>query len=97
MFSPFHRSWIDALNKHLEWIEEAPVPKANPPSIRNHTTFGSLFTSEVPATIEGFECSDKESMAILWPAGNDAAKQVCWDLLPSCNCHIKLHRLSLGF
>lgn len=76
VFSPFHRSWIDAVNKHLEWIEEAPTPTANPPSIRDHTTFGAIFTSEVPTVVEGFECSDKDSMAILWPAGNDAAKQI---------------------
>jgi len=82
VFSPFHRSWIDAVNKNLEWLEEAPAPDANPSYIRLHTTFSALFCSEVPAAVDGFECNDREAMAIQWPAGNDVAKQVYCDVLP---------------
>ena len=70
------------MNKNLEWLEEAPAPEANPPSIRLHTTFSALFCSEVPAAVDGFECNDREAMAIQWPAGNDVAKQVYRDVLP---------------
>lgn len=76
VFSPFHRTWIDALNKHLEWIEEAPVPEPNPPSVREDPIFSPLFDSTVPDHVEGFECKDKELMTTVWPAGHDSAKQV---------------------
>lgn len=86
VFSPFHRSWIDALNKHLEWIVEAPVPESNDPSVRSDPTYSSLFDSAVPDHVAGFECKEKELMTTVWPAGNDSAKKVRWCQQKQARC-----------
>ena len=77
MYSPWQRQWLEKLNENLNWLDEAHEPKANDNSIRSNKQFSSLFESEVPDSVEGFECVDREKMAKYWPVGTDIAKQVC--------------------
>ena len=76
VFSPFHRRWIEALNKNLEWIAEAPMPTPNNHEIHSHSTYADLFNQVVPDQVEGFECEDWEKMKVIWPEGHGAAKEV---------------------
>jgi hypothetical protein len=69
-----------------KYLAEAESPSANLPSVKDHSLFKKLFASEIPSHIEGFRCSDKDQMAIVWPAGTDAAREVSWayneDIIP---------------
>lgn len=38
--------------------------------------FGKLFDTEVPESIEGFECKDRDQMKESWPEGLDDAQEV---------------------
>ena len=76
VFSPFHRRWIEALNKNLEWITEAPTLVPNDHEIHSHSSYADLFNQEVPDEVEGFECEDREKMKVIWPEGHSAAKEV---------------------
>jgi hypothetical protein len=38
--------------------------------------YRTLFAAPIPKFVPGFECMDAEKMALLWPAGIDAARQV---------------------
>ena len=83
VFSPFHRRWIDALNRNLRWIEEAPKPTPNDHEIHSHSSYADLFNQEVPDEVEGFECEDREKMKVIWPEGRDAATEVRHKRSPS--------------
>jgi hypothetical protein len=61
-----------------KYLAEAEAPSANSPSVKGHSLFQKLFASEIPSHIEGFQCSDKDQMAVVWPAGTDAAREVSW-------------------
>lgn len=79
VYSPFQRQWLSVINADVdEYLAEAEGPNANSPSLKNHSVFRKLFASEVPSHIEGFQCSDKDQMAVVWPAGTDAAREVSW-------------------
>jgi hypothetical protein len=69
-----------------KYLAEAAAPSANSPSVKNHSHFQKLFACEVPSYIEGFQCTDKDQMALVWPAGTDAAREVSlilqWDIIP---------------
>lgn len=79
VYSPFLRQWLSVINADVdEYLAEAEGPSANSPSIKNHSPFQKLFASKVPSHIEGFQCSDKDQMAVVWPAGTDAAREVSW-------------------
>lgn len=52
------------------------MPKANDESTRSSKEFSSLFECEVPESVKGFECVDREKMAKYWPAGTATAKKV---------------------
>lgn len=55
----------------------SPVPRANGHSIKDHPKLNALFTeTEIPESVEGFECDNPELMKQLWPEGTDAAKDV---------------------
>lgn len=87
VYSPFQRQWSSVINADLDkYLAEAEAPSANPPSVKDHSLFQELFASEIPSHIEGFRCSDKDQMAVVWPAGTDAAREVSWtfneDLVP---------------
>jgi len=83
VFSPFHRRWIEALNKNLDRIAEAPKLTSNDHEIHSHSSYADLFNQEVPDEVEGFECEDRERMKIIWPEGHSAAKEVSTNsLLP---------------
>ena len=64
------------VNENLNWIEEVPDPEPNHEGIRTSKRFAALFDSEVPDSVNKFECADKDGMAKYWPAGVDAALQV---------------------
>jgi hypothetical protein len=70
-----------------KYLAEAESPSANSPSVKDHSLFQKLFASEIPSHIEGFRCSDKDQMAVVWPAGTDAAREVSWtyneDIIPN--------------
>jgi deoxyribodipyrimidine photo-lyase len=72
------------------YLAEAEAPGANSPSVKDHSLFQKLFASEIPSHIEGFRCSDKDQMAVVWPAGTDAAREVSWtyneDIVPFMIC-----------
>lgn len=76
VYSPWQRNWLATLNNNLEWIAEAPMPKANDESIRTSSRFSKLFDCPVPGFVKRFECADREKMAEYWPAGTDTANQV---------------------
>ena len=83
-----------------KYLVEAETPSANSPSVKDHSLFQKLFASEIPSHIEGFQCSDKDQMAVVWPAGTDAAREVSWtyneDIVPYCLCaETKMLRLFL--
>jgi hypothetical protein len=82
VYSPFQRQWLSVINADVDkYLAEAETPSANPPSVKDHSLLQKLFASEIPLHIEGFQCSDKDQMAVIWPAGTDAAREVSW----SCN------------
>ena len=76
VFTPFHRRWIDALNRNLHWIAEAPRPTPNDHEIHSHSAYADLFNQDVPDKVEGFECEDREKMKVVWPEGHSAATEV---------------------
>lgn len=77
VYSPFQRQWLSVINADVdEYLAEAEAPSANPPSVKDHSLFKKLFASDIPSHIEGFQCPDKDQMAVVWPAGIDAAREV---------------------
>jgi deoxyribodipyrimidine photo-lyase len=52
----------------------------NSPAVRQSKIFGPLFDTPIPEELTGFELSDssgdKERMRVVWPAGEDVAKEV---------------------
>ncbi|EJD01230.1 uncharacterized protein FOMMEDRAFT_169392 [Fomitiporia mediterranea MF3/22] len=76
VYSPWQRNWVTTLNESLEWIEEAPMPKANDKAIRSSGRFSGLFESKVPEFVDRFECADKDKMAEYWPGGTKVALQM---------------------
>lgn len=79
VFSPFHRRWIEALNRNLNWIEEAEKPIPNDQEIHSHSSYADLFNQDIPGEVGGFECEDREKMQVIWPEGHDAAKEVRYE------------------
>ncbi|KAF8505635.1 DNA photolyase [Russula emetica] len=45
-------------------------------SYTDHSLFQKLFASEIPSHIEGFQCSDKDQMSVVWPAKTDVAREM---------------------
>ena len=77
VYSPFQRQWVSVINADTDkYLAEATTPDANSPSVKDHPVFQELFASEVPSQIVGFECLDKDKMALVWPAGTDTAREV---------------------
>ncbi|KAH0839897.1 DNA photolyase, FAD-binding/Cryptochrome [Lanmaoa asiatica] len=79
VYSPYQRLWITELNEKIStYLEESPLPEANPSSIRQDLVFGTLFNTPVPHFVEGFELhpADREKMVEVWPAGSAAAQEV---------------------
>jgi deoxyribodipyrimidine photo-lyase len=76
VYTPWLNNWLPTLHKHPEYLEESPPPVANPETVHDSPVFSPLFSTLVPTTLEGFECTDKEKMDELWPAGADAAIKV---------------------
>ena len=82
VYSPFQRQWSSVINADVDkYLAEAAAPSANSPSVKNHSPFKKLFASEIPSHIEGFQYSDNDKMAVVWPAGTDAAREVCLVLI----------------
>ncbi|KAI0036800.1 DNA photolyase, FAD-binding/Cryptochrome [Vararia minispora EC-137] len=77
VYSPWQRNWLAMLNSDLaKYIGEAPGPSANDKSIHSNSKLSSLFDCKIPEKIDGFECQDGEVMAKIWPAGEDAAREM---------------------
>lgn len=83
VFSPWNRRWTESISKDMSLIEASEDPEANPKSIRSHPKLGALFELSklgtgygIPEELSGFECKDREYMAKLWPATDQAAHQV---------------------
>ncbi|TFK55985.1 hypothetical protein OE88DRAFT_1622403 [Heliocybe sulcata] len=76
VYSPWQRNWLATLNSNLKWIEEAPLPKRNSEDIYSNPTLKALFDVDIPDYVHGFECKDREKMREMWPAGEDAARQM---------------------
>lgn len=87
VYSPYQRIWIAKLNEKINtYLEESPPPEANPSFVRQDPTFGTLFNTPVPHSVEGFELdpADRERMVKVWPAGSAVAQEVKFDSrLPS--------------
>ncbi|QRW01681.1 deoxyribodipyrimidine photo-lyase [Ceratobasidium sp. AG-Ba] len=75
VYSPWWKNWVATLAQDSSRLEESPPPAANNKSVRTHPKFSDLFESEVPGSVEGFECHDRDRMIELWPAGGEAAQQ----------------------
>lgn len=87
MYSPYQRLWLATLNDNIPYyLEDCPTPKANGESIRTNEKFSALFEKEVPKELEGhvLEPHDKSKMEEVWPAGEDAAREVSSIQLCSC-------------
>lgn len=91
VFTPFHRRWIEALNKNLHWIVEAPRPTPNDPEIHSHSAYADLFNQVVPDEVGGFECEDRDKMKVIWPEGHGAAREIMGRFL-----HTKSRASQLG-
>ncbi|KAI0307298.1 DNA photolyase, FAD-binding/Cryptochrome [Multifurca ochricompacta] len=77
VYSPFQRQWLSTLNQNTDkYLAEAASPFANSPSVKNHPVISKLFASETPSHVENFRCPDKDIMAVVWPAGTDAARKM---------------------
>ncbi|TFK43424.1 DNA photolyase, FAD-binding/Cryptochrome [Crucibulum laeve] len=79
VYSPYQRSWLATLNDNIPYyLEDCPLPKANPESIRASEKLCSLFHTSVPESLSGFELSntDRETMTITWPAGEIVANEI---------------------
>lgn len=78
--------WAKIVDENPDLLELSPNPQPNNAAIRQHPTFGKLFTeSYIPDHVEGFNCEDLDQMKISWPEGIDKARLVC----PS-NCRFLL-------
>lgn len=79
VYSPYQKNWIANLNEKIStYLEESPLPEANPSSVRQDPIFGTLFNTPVPHSVERFELdpADRETMVRVWPAGSVAAQEV---------------------
>ncbi|KAG9086554.1 hypothetical protein FRC06_003028 [Ceratobasidium sp. 370] len=91
VYTPWWKNWVATLAQDGSRLEESPPPTANDNSIRTHPKFSDLFESNVPESVEGFECHDREKMIELWPAGAEAAQQML-----DCFLHTKARRSQLA-
>ncbi|KAF8138439.1 DNA photolyase, FAD-binding/Cryptochrome [Boletus edulis] len=79
VYSPYQKKWIAMLNESIDtYLEESPIPDANSSSIRQDSTFGPLFNTPLPHSVEGFELdpADRETMVKVWPAGSAVAQEI---------------------
>ncbi|KAJ3812167.1 DNA photolyase, FAD-binding/Cryptochrome [Lentinula aff. lateritia] len=79
VYSPYQRKWISILNDNQDqYLTEYPDPHPNVDGIREDTVLSKLFECEVPKFVPGFEMedNDKQTMATVWPAGEEVALQI---------------------
>ncbi|KAJ3931098.1 MAG: DNA photolyase, FAD-binding/Cryptochrome [Lentinula lateritia] len=79
VYSPYQRKWISILNDNQDqYLTEYPDPHPNVDGIREDTELSKLFECEVPKFVPGFEMedNDKQTMATVWPAGEEVALQI---------------------
>ncbi|KAJ3869453.1 DNA photolyase, FAD-binding/Cryptochrome [Lentinula novae-zelandiae] len=79
VYSPYQRKWISILNDNQDqYLTEYPDPHPNVDGIREDTELSKLFECEVPKFVPGFELEDddKQTMATVWPAGEEVALQI---------------------
>ncbi|KAJ3854237.1 DNA photolyase, FAD-binding/Cryptochrome [Lentinula lateritia] len=77
VYSPYQRKWISILNDNQDqYLTEYPDPHPNVDGIRE--VLSKLFECEVPKFVPGFEMedNDKQTMATVWPAGEEVALQI---------------------
>ncbi|KAG9317430.1 DNA photolyase [Chiua virens] len=56
VYSPYQKIWIGKLNEKIDiYLEESPMPQANPSTVRQDPILGPLFETPVPHALEGFE------------------------------------------
>lgn len=91
VYSPFQRQWSATINENTgQYLAEAGSPSANPPTVKEYPIFGKMFSSEIPTYVEGFQCSDKDQMTAIWPAGMDAAQEMLRRFLRTKSRHTQL-------
>ncbi|KAG6869296.1 hypothetical protein C0993_000049 [Termitomyces sp. T159_Od127] len=86
VYSPYQRSWLNELNSNIpHYLEDCPTPTPNPPSIRTNEKFASLFDTQIPVAIEGFELkeADSKKMRDIFPEGEEAAAEILRRFLSS--------------
>ncbi|KAJ3909876.1 DNA photolyase, FAD-binding/Cryptochrome [Lentinula edodes] len=79
VYSPYQRKWISVLNDNQDqYLTEYPDPHPNVDGVREDTELSRLFECEVPEFVPGFEMEDddKQTMATVWPAGEEVALQI---------------------
>ncbi|KAH6915337.1 DNA photolyase, FAD-binding/Cryptochrome [Coprinopsis sp. MPI-PUGE-AT-0042] len=79
VYSPYARQWLKVLNDNIAYyLEEAPAPVANPPTVRDNPKLGPLFKSTVPAFVEGYKLEEDDAavMKEMWPEGEDKAAKI---------------------
>lgn len=76
VFSPYHRKWISELNDNIDiHLKDHTFNHSNPSSVKTSKAFSSLFHSDVPDSVPGFELSPEQMklMEDIWPAGEQSA------------------------
>lgn len=81
VFSPFHRAWSPLISGNLAaYSKDYPPPQANPDRVRTDPMYSSLFTEQVPQSVEGFEMPTEgqytDEVHRLFPAGPEAAEEM---------------------
>ncbi|EJU00641.1 hypothetical protein DACRYDRAFT_23046 [Dacryopinax primogenitus] len=91
VYSPFLRNWISVVQGDSATLECATPVKKNTVSLTPKLEDLLKNPTPIPEYIPGFECKDKEKMALYWPEGEDVASEVLRRFL-----HTKARKEQLG-
>lgn len=75
-YEAYKKSLQEIIEKDPLYREETDRIKGNKEDVKNNEFFKSLFENQIPDSIEGFECKDREKMIELWPVGRDIHDQI---------------------
>ena len=79
VFSPYHRKWVSELNDNVDvHLRDYTFDHSNPPSVKASEAFSFMFNGDIPDHLPKLELclEQKELMADIWPAGEEAADAV---------------------